>query len=158
MDRPPTRHAWWWEPPHKVSCLGTAHVHLWWLACIAVRRRRPRRLLHHTHETLQSARGGCSTINHGTHPSPIDRHVVNHSSATPSQKLAVALACLPVAAAFVAPAPAGASVKVQETKADLEALAVKLNPVVGFYDPLGLADADFWGRGSEQCKNQIVMV
>jgi len=56
----------------------------------------------------------------------------------------------------VAPAPAGASVKVQETKADLEALAVKLNPVVGFYDPLGLADADFWGRGSEQCKNQIV--
>ena len=47
----------------------------------------------------------------------------------------------------MAPAPAGASVKVQETKADLEALAVKLNPVVGFYDPLGLADADFWGRG-----------
>ena len=37
----------------------------------------------------------------------------------------------------MAPAPAGASVKVQETKADLEALAVKLNPVVGFYDPLG---------------------
>merc|ERR1719356_504184 len=64
-------------------------------------------------------------------------------------KLTVALACLPVAAAFVAPAPAGASVKVQETKADLEALAVKLNPVVGFYDPLGLADADFWGRGNE---------
>ena len=76
---------------------------------------------------------------------------------TPPQKLAVALACLPVAAAFVAPAPAGASVKVQETKADLEALAVKLNPVVGFYDPLGLADADFWGRGIEQCKNQIAM-
>merc|ERR1712167_516676 len=23
------------------------------------------------------------------------------------------------------------------------------NPVVGFYDPLGLADADFWGRGNE---------
>ena len=118
-----------------------------------------------------AARGGystlhtepyCSTIhtqpyNHGTHPSPTDRHVVNNSPATPPQKLAVALACLPVAAAFVAPAPAGASVKVQETKADLEALAVKLNPVVGFYDPLGLADADFWGRGSEQCKNQIVM-
>ena len=66
---------------------------------------------------------------------------------SPPQKLTVALACLPVAAAFVAPVPAGASVKVQETKADLEALAVKLNPVVGFYDPLGLADADFWGRG-----------
>ena len=49
----------------------------------------------------------------------------------------------------MAPAPAGASVKVQETKADLEALAVKLNPVVGFYDPLGLADADIWGRSNE---------
>jgi hypothetical protein len=71
-------------------------------------------------------------------------------TARPSQKLTVALACLPVAAAFVAPvAPVGASVKVQESKADLEALAVKLNPVVGFYDPLGLADADFWGRGNE---------
>ena len=64
-----------------------------------------------------------------------------------------------VARNFAAGAPAAprATVKVQETKADLEALAVKLNPVVGFYDPLGLADADFWGRGSEQCKNQIVM-
>ena len=71
-------------------------------------------------------------------------------TARPSQKLTVALACLPVAAAFVAPvAPVAASVKVQESKADLEALAVKLNPVVGFYDPLGLADADFWGRGNE---------
>ena len=89
---------------------------------------------------------------------PKTSHVTrNTKSPRPSQKLTVALACLPVAAAFVAPAPAGASVKVQETKADLEALAVKLNPVVGFYDPLGLADADFWGRGSEQCKNQIVM-
>ena len=55
----------------------------------------------------------------------------------------------PQAAAFVAPAPASTGVKVQETKADLEALAVKLNPVVGYYDPLGLADADFWGRGNE---------
>jgi hypothetical protein len=28
-------------------------------------------------------------------------------------------------------------------------LAKELNPVVGFYDPLGLADADFWGQGNE---------
>lgn len=34
-----------------------------------------------------------------------------------------------------------------ETKADLEALAPKLNPVIPFYDPLGLADATFWGGG-----------
>ena len=71
------------------------------------------------------------------------------------QKIVAALA-LSGASALVAPAAPRATVKVQETKADLEALAVKLNPVVGFYDPLGLADADFWGRGSEQCKNQIV--
>ena len=63
----------------------------------------------------------------------------------PPQKLAVALACLPVAAAFVAPAAPGASVKVQETKADLEALAVKLNPVVGFYDPLGAVHKSNFG-------------
>ena len=73
------------------------------------------------------------------HPTPSRaRHATTLITVNPPpQKLAVALACLPVAAAFVAPAPAGASVKVQETKADLEALAVKLNPVVGFYDPLG---------------------
>eukprot|EP00964_Phaeocystis_antarctica_P020879 scaffold11557_cov36-Phaeocystis_antarctica.AAC.1 len=39
-----------------------------------------------------------------------------------------------------APTVSTASVRM-ETKADLEVLAKKLNPVVGFYDPLGLADA-----------------
>ena len=34
-------------------------------------------------------------------------------------------------------------------QADLEALAKELNPIVGFYDPLNLADADFWGAGNE---------
>jgi len=33
---------------------------------------------------------------------------------------------------------------VSETKADLEALAAKLNPVVPFFDPIGLADQTFW--------------
>jgi len=32
-----------------------------------------------------------------------------------------------------------------ESKGDLEALAVKLNPTVGFYDPLSLADAELFG-------------
>ena len=32
---------------------------------------------------------------------------------------------------------------------DLESLAKGLNPAVGFYDPLGLADGDFWGSGNE---------
>ena len=94
-------------------------------------------------------RAHTQTCNHTTHRSRAHHCAQKTHCQTPSQKLTVALACLPVAAAFVAPAPAGASVKVQETKADLEALAVKLNPVVGFYDPLGLADADFWGRGNE---------
>jgi len=38
-----------------------------------------------------------------------------------------------------------------ETLADLDALANKLNPKItpARYDPLGLAEADFWGSGSE---------
>lgn len=36
------------------------------------------------------------------------------------------------------------SVAVQETKADLVALAKDLNPVVKFFDPIGLADEKFW--------------
>jgi len=53
------------------------------------------------------------------------------------------------ASAFVAPAPARASVKVHETKADLEKLAFELNPALGFYDPLNLAEASFWGQSNE---------
>ena len=33
-----------------------------------------------------------------------------------------------------------------ETKADLEVLAKELNPVVGFWDPLGLVSEDFKGN------------
>jgi len=36
-----------------------------------------------------------------------------------------------------------------ESKSDLEVLAKKLNPVINFYDPLNLAEADFWGQGEE---------
>jgi len=38
---------------------------------------------------------------------------------------------------------------VMETKADLVQLATDLNPVVGFWDPLELADQNFWGQGNE---------
>jgi hypothetical protein len=48
------------------------------------------------------------------------------------------------------PAAAAPSSSGYETKADLEALAKKLNPVVGFYDPLNLAEAEFWGQTNEQ--------
>merc|ERR1719517_277653 len=49
-------------------------------------------------------------------------------------------AALGLAPATVAPAPAAlrAATPVMETKADLEALAVKLNPTIGFWDPLGI--------------------
>jgi len=65
-------------------------------------------------------------------------------------KLAIAALLAGSAAAF-APAsrPVRASTQLHETKADLEALAKKLNPILGFYDPLNLAEADFWGAGNE---------
>lgn len=64
-------------------------------------------------------------------------------------KLAAFAALIGSAAAF-APAQTGrAATAVSETKADLEALAKKLNPVLGFYDPLNLAEAEFWGESNE---------
>ena len=31
----------------------------------------------------------------------------------------------------------------------LAALAKEQNPVLGYYDPIGLADVDLWGQGTE---------
>mmetsp|Transcript_59878 Transcript_59878/g.147136 ORF Transcript_59878/g.147136 Transcript_59878/m.147136 type:complete len:252 (+) Transcript_59878:2496-3251(+) len=45
------------------------------------------------------------------------------------------------------PAPVTA---LQESKADLEALAKDLNPILGFWDPLDLVDAGFWGFDQER--------
>jgi len=39
--------------------------------------------------------------------------------------------------------------QLQESKADLQSMAKQLNPVLGFFDPMGLAEADFWGTGNE---------
>merc|ERR1711985_187857 len=36
-----------------------------------------------------------------------------------------------------------------ETLADLKTKAEKLNPVVGFFDPLNLAEGEFWGQSNE---------
>jgi len=52
----------------------------------------------------------------------------------------------------VAPAHARMQARSQvnmETVKDLEGLAVKLNPVVGYWNPTTLADMEFWGQSQE---------
>lgn len=55
------------------------------------------------------------------------------------------------ATAFTSPSVnvARPTTQVSESKADLEVLAKQLNPIVGFYDPLNLAEAEFWGASNE---------
>jgi len=54
---------------------------------------------------------------------------------------------------FSGPVPAGRTSRalgaVMESPADLETLANKANPILGFYDPLNLAGAEFWGMSNE---------
>jgi hypothetical protein len=61
-------------------------------------------------------------------------------------KLLATTALLVGTATAFAPATTNSrtSVAVQESKADLEVLAKDLNPLVGFFDPLGLAEDSFW--------------
>ena len=64
-------------------------------------------------------------------------------------KLATLAALFGSAAAF-APAQTGrAATSVSESKADLQALAGKCNPIVKYFDPLGLAEKEFWGTSNE---------
>lgn len=85
------------------------------------------------------------------------QHSNSRRSATQNQnrntctmmKLALLSAILGSAAAF-APAPVGrVATSVSETKADLQALAAKANPAIKFFDPLNLAEAEFWGTSNE---------
>lgn len=64
-------------------------------------------------------------------------------------KLALFSTLLAGAAAFAPSTPVTSQTSMAAGKADLEALAVGLNPTVGYYDPLSLADKDFWGKGNE---------
>lgn len=61
-------------------------------------------------------------------------------------------ALLAGSAAAFAPAQSGAAPKtaLKESVADLKELAGKLNPVVPFFDPLGLAEQSFWGKSQEE--------
>jgi len=68
-------------------------------------------------------------------------------------KIAASIIAFASAAAAFTPSAKLSSTKsltqLSETKADLEVLAKKLNPVIGFYDPLNLAEAEFWGQSNE---------
>jgi hypothetical protein len=71
----------------------------------------------------------------------------------PTMKTAILASVVASAAAFApsssSTARSSSSTAVSESKADLESMAVKLNPAVKFYDPLNLAEQDFWGKGNE---------
>jgi len=54
------------------------------------------------------------------------------------------------ASAFVPASVKSTSVATAATKADLEVIAAKANPIVKFYDPLNLAEKDFWGAGNSE--------
>jgi hypothetical protein len=53
------------------------------------------------------------------------------------------------ASAFAPPKQSTGKVVLDATKADLEAIAEKANPIVKFYDPLNLSEQNFWGLGNE---------
>jgi hypothetical protein len=71
---------------------------------------------------------------------------------TSTMKLLLASLMAASAAAF-APAPQSSGSKStalnMETTSDLQDLAKKLNPVVPYFDPLGLAQQNFWGTSQE---------
>jgi hypothetical protein len=65
-------------------------------------------------------------------------------------KSAVLFATLGVVSAFTpAPRAVTSSIQMSETKADLVDIAGKLNPIVKFYDPMGLSEGDFYSMGEE---------
>jgi len=61
----------------------------------------------------------------------------------------VGLALLSAASAFVPSSPTKGTASLQASAAgdDLKKLATSLNPIVNYFDPLQLAEADFWGQG-----------
>lgn len=59
------------------------------------------------------------------------------------------LALLASGASAFAPTQNTFGTQLKSAKSDLEELAVKANPTVKYYDPLSLADADFWDQGND---------
>jgi len=50
---------------------------------------------------------------------------------------------------FQAPMAAPARVNARMASDDLKSLAKGLNPIIGYYDPLNLAELNFWGQGDD---------
>jgi hypothetical protein len=69
-------------------------------------------------------------------------------SSTMKTSLFVIASIVSAANAFAPSKAAPTRVSLSESKADLESLAQKLNPAVKFFDPLSLADDDFWDMGN----------
>jgi len=59
------------------------------------------------------------------------------------------LSVIGAASAFAPTSPTTSTTSLNSAKAELEDLAGKLNPVVNYFDPLSLADEEFWGESSE---------
>ena len=66
--------------------------------------------------------------------------------------LAIFATLLLSASAFTTSPVAKRSTTLHETKADLRTLANDLNPVVKYYDPWGLSEANLWGSTEEQVR------
>lgn len=66
-------------------------------------------------------------------------------------KLAIALLFSPLSAvvAFTPIQPLAKKITLSSSKADLEAIATKANPIINYYDPLGLADREFWNQSND---------
>jgi hypothetical protein len=65
-------------------------------------------------------------------------------------KIAVLASLFASAAAFAPQPSTGSSTRLAETKADLQAIAAKSNPILNYYDPMGLANGEFWWADNEQ--------
>jgi hypothetical protein len=59
-------------------------------------------------------------------------------------KLALLLSSIATVAAFAPSSKSAPKTVLSESKSDLESLAAAANPIVKFWDPLGLSEQDFW--------------
>jgi hypothetical protein len=64
-------------------------------------------------------------------------------------KYVIITSLLTSAAAFAPSKQGSASTQLASSKDELQAFAEKCNPVVKFFDPMGLAEGDFWDMGSD---------